>query len=142
MNNLHRITKFVMFAAIAALTVAGANIAHAQRGPSASTTAKAAVPSMLSGSSGATSLQSGTTAASLNNLLAEWDRASFITPSKPSQYRVYGRNGYVTNGPDYNTMDSLIRSASIDVREGRDDKAATKIARAQDLLLAARRRHR
>ena len=142
MNDLHRITKSVIFAMIAALTVAGANVAHAQRGSSSFNTAETAVPSVPSGTNDAVSSQSGTTVAALNNLLAEWDSAGFMPPSKPSQYRVYGRNGYVTTGPDYNTMVSLIRAASIEIKEGRDNEASTKIARARDLLLAARRRHR
>jgi hypothetical protein len=67
-------------------------------------------------------------------LLAEWDQAGFSTPSKPSQYRVYGRNGHVTNGGGYNYMVSLIRSAVSNVREGRDRDAAAEIAEAGRLL--------
>jgi len=67
-------------------------------------------------------------------LLAEWDRAGFVTPSKPSQYRVYGRNGYMTSGPGYNAMVALIRAAVNDAREARDRDAATKIASAKALL--------
>jgi hypothetical protein len=70
-------------------------------------------------------------------LLAEWDRAGFIAPSKPGQYRVYGRNGYVTSGPGYSAMVSLIRSAVNDTRNGRDRDAAAKIAKARSLLAAS-----
>ena len=70
----------------------------------------------------------------LNALLAEWDQAGFDTPSKPSQYRVYGRNGHVTNGEGYNHMVSLIRSAVSNVRDGRTRDAATEIAEARHLL--------
>jgi hypothetical protein len=70
----------------------------------------------------------------LNALLAEWDQAGFGTPSKPSQYRVYGRNGYVTNGGGYNYMVSLIRSAVSNIREGRTRDTAAEIAEARRLL--------
>jgi hypothetical protein len=53
-------------------------------------------------------------AAQLDALGAEWDRIGFSPPSKPGQFRVYGRDGHVTDGPGYNTMVSLIRSAAID----------------------------
>ena len=79
----------------------------------------------------------GTSAASLNALLAEWDRAGFLPPSKPGQSRVYGRNGYVTSGAGYDALVSLIRSAVTDVRAGRDREAATKIANARGILAAA-----
>jgi hypothetical protein len=74
--------------------------------------------------------------ASLNALLAEWDRAGFNTPGKPGQPRVYGREGYVTTGGQYNVMVALIRSAVNDVRAGHDQDAAPKIAKARDLLAA------
>lgn len=82
--------------------------------------------------------QIGTSAASLSALLTEWDRAGFLTPSKPSQYRVYGRNGYVTSGPGYNTLVALIRSAAKDVRAGHNREAETEIVRARALLAATR----
>jgi hypothetical protein len=74
---------------------------------------------------------------SLTALLAEWDRAAFSPPSRPSQYRIYGQNGYVTSGPGYNAMVSLIRSAVKDSREGQDREAALKIASARNLLVAS-----
>jgi hypothetical protein len=67
----------------------------------------------------------GSSVPQLNALLTEWDQAGFSTPSKPSQYRVYSRNGHVTNGGSYNYMVSLIRSAASDIREGRTGDAAT-----------------
>jgi hypothetical protein len=76
----------------------------------------------------------GSSGTPLNALLAEWDQAGFSTPSKPSQYRVYGRNGHVTNGGGYNCMVSLIRSAVSNTREGRDRDAAAEIAEAGRLL--------
>jgi hypothetical protein len=76
----------------------------------------------------------GTSVTPLTALLAEWDQAAFGTPSKPSQYRVYGRNGYVTNGGGYNYMVSLIRSALSNIREGRDRDSAAEIAEARRLL--------
>ena len=74
---------------------------------------------------------------SLSALLAEWDRAAFVAPSKPSQYRVYGQNGYVTSGREYNAMLSLIRSAVNDSRQGRDREAMPNIASARHLLAAS-----
>jgi hypothetical protein len=74
---------------------------------------------------------------SLSSLLAEWDRAAFGAPSKPSQYRVYGQNGYVTSGREYNVMLSLIRAAVNDSQEGRDREAVSKIASARHLLAAS-----
>lgn len=50
-----------------------------------------------------------------------------VSPSKSMQYRVYGRVGYVTDGPGYNAMVSLIRSAARDSRAGRDEEALVKI---------------
>jgi RNA-directed DNA polymerase len=43
-------------------------------------------------------------AAQLEALGAEWDRIGFSPPSKPGQFRVYGQDGHVTDGPGYNTM--------------------------------------
>jgi hypothetical protein len=65
------------------------------------------------------------------------DYAGFNAPSKPGQYRVYGRDGHVTSGPGYNTMVSLIRTAAYDVRNGKDHHAATEIAKARSLLAAS-----
>ncbi len=71
---------------------------------------------------------------SLDALLAQWNEAAFTPPVKPAQYRVYGRNGYVTTGPGYGAMVSSIRAAVIAVREGRDSDAKADIDRAKGLL--------
>jgi hypothetical protein len=114
-------------AAVTALAVGGAVTAHAasERSPY--------VP-VQPAPSGATPEGDGGNATSLNALLTEWDQAGFDTPSKPSQYRVYGRNGHVTNGGGYNYMVSLIRSAVSNNREGRTRDAAAEIAAARRLL--------
>jgi hypothetical protein len=70
----------------------------------------------------------------LKALLEDWDRAGFATPSKPSQHRVYGRDGHVTDGPGYYAMVSLIRSAMRDARLGHEHEALAEIGRAQTLL--------
>jgi hypothetical protein len=77
---------------------------------------------------------SGETQAALDTVGGAWDRAAFDSPSKPSQYRVYGRNGFVTSGPQYNAMVESIREAVSDVDRGRDHAAAIHIDRAQELL--------
>ena len=77
---------------------------------------------------------SGASAAALQALLQDWDRAGFLPPSKPAQYRVYGRNGYKTSGPGYNFMVAQIRAAVADSRVGRDRAALAKIATAKSLL--------
>jgi hypothetical protein len=79
-------------------------------------------------------LNSASSATQLKALLEDWDRAGFTTPSKPSQYRVYGRDGHVTDGPGYNAMTSLIRAAMRDSRLGHEREALIAIARAQALL--------
>ena len=73
-------------------------------------------------------------AAKLDALGAEWDRIGFSPPSKPGQFRVYGRGGHLTDGPGYNLMVSLIRSAALDSRQGREQEALAKIARVRRLL--------
>jgi hypothetical protein len=73
-------------------------------------------------------------AAQLDALGAEWNRIGFSPPSKPGQFRVYGRYGHVTDGPGYNLTVSLIRSAAIDARRGREQEALTKIATVRRLL--------
>jgi hypothetical protein len=78
--------------------------------------------------------EKGSNAASLKELLAEWDQAGFNSASKPAQYHVYGRNGYVTSGPGYDTLVSKIRSAENGARQGRDRDEATDIAEARSLL--------
>ena len=109
--------KNLLFAAVAALAVASAGGASAQPSPvSPRDTVRSS------------------SAASLNALSAEWDRIGFIAPSKPAQHRVYGRDGHVTDGPGYNVMVSLIRSATIDSRAGRDAEALAKIGRVKRLL--------
>jgi hypothetical protein len=116
--------KYIVMAAITAFALGTAANAHAEN--------------PRSSNSAAQPVYSGTesSAASLTGLLAEWDQAGFDAPSKPGQYRVYGQDGYVTNGPGYNYIVSLIRAATNDVRSGKDHDAATKIAKARSLLAA------
>jgi len=110
--------KNLLFAAVAALAVATGGIASAQQ------------PSPVSLGDAVSS----SSAASLNALFAEWDRIGFSAPNKPMQYRVYGLDGQVTDGPGYNAMVSLMRSASRDSRPGRDQEALAKIGRVKRLL--------
>jgi hypothetical protein len=119
--------KYVMLAAAAMLAAGAVDTAYAQNGPSSYNGV---------GTATAPTEQVGTGVTSLSALLAAWDRAGFVPPSKPGQFRVYGRNGYVTSGPGYNAMVSLIRSAVNDVREGRAREAESKIASARGLLAA------
>ena len=128
--------KYVMLAAVAMLSAGVANAAHAQNGPSSFGGIGTVSAPTGTGVPNVSTEQVGTGVTSLSVLLAEWDRAGFVPPSKPGQYRVYGRNGYVTSGPGYNAMVSLIRSAVNDVREGRAREAETKIASARGLLAA------
>jgi hypothetical protein len=115
--------KYITLAAVTALTLGVAVTAQAGNDPSFN---------------GATwSRTKSNSSASLNALLAEWDQASFNAPGKPGQPRVYGREGYVTTGGEYNVMVALIRSAVDDVRVGHDQDAAPKIAKARDLLAAS-----
>jgi hypothetical protein len=117
--------KHLLLAALTALAVANVATAHAENQRSAVAVAQP------------TSSAAGNNVASLTALLAEWDRAGFVAPSTPGQYRVYGRTGYVTSGPGYNAMVSLIRSAESDARRGHDQDAAKKIANARSLLAAS-----
>jgi hypothetical protein len=111
--------KYLVLAAVTALVAGGAaTAAHAENPP---------VP-IIAGAS------TGGDAGSLDTLLAEWDRAAFNPPSKPSQYRVFGRNGYVTSGPGYNAMVASIRSAVADAAAGHDRAEMQEIARARSLL--------
>ena len=110
--------KSTMLVAVAALIAGTAATAHA----------KDAIPTYSAAQN----------AASLKALLTEWDQAGFNPPSKPAQYRVYGRNGYVTSGPGYNTLVSEIRSAVNDARRGGDRAEAADIARAKSLLAASK----
>lgn len=125
--------------AIAAAFVAGiAGQAHAGNEQATSIETRSAV---TGAAADAATLQArpepGDGAASLRALLAEWDQAGFSPPSKPAQYRVYGRDGFVTSGPGYNAMVSLIRSAIADARAGRDRDAAIKANKARGLLAAS-----
>jgi hypothetical protein len=110
----------ILFTAVAACAVIAAGAAYAQRNP-----LEPVQPSYVS---------SVGSAAQLNALLAQWNRIGFNPPSKPGQFRVYGRDGHVTSGPLYNTMVSLIRSAANDSRLGREQEALTKIAKLRGLL--------
>lgn len=86
-------------------------------------------------SSGASDLsRPGSSATALQELFADWDRIGFSAPSKPGQSRVYGRGGYVTSGPGYNTMVTLLRIAAADSRAGHDEEALEKIAKVRNLL--------
>jgi hypothetical protein len=107
--------KKILFAAVAALAVTAGSATYAQPRPASDQAAYSS-------------------AAALNALLADWNRIGFSTPSKPAQYRVYGRDGHVTNGPDYNAMVTLIRLALEDSREGRDQAALAKVAKVRSLL--------
>jgi hypothetical protein len=114
--------KYIVLAAVTASAVGTAVTAHAEIQPFPDSAAR---PVYAGAGSGATAL------------FAERDRAGFNAPSKPGQYRVYGRDGYVTSGPGYNTMVSLIRTATNDVRNGKDHDAPTEIAKARSLLAAS-----
>ena len=114
--------KYIMLAAVTASAVGAVVTAHAENQPSPDSAAQPAYSAV------------GSSLASLTALFAEWGRAGFSAPSKPGQYRVYGRDGYVTNGPGYNTMVSLIRTTAYDVRNGEHHDAATEIAKARGLL--------
>jgi hypothetical protein len=120
--------RYITLATVAALAVGIAVTAHAGNDPSVNGAPRATFSETRAAEG---------SAASLNALLAEWDHAAFNAPGKPGQSRIYGRDGYVTTGGGYNFMVSLIRSAASDVREGRDQEAAPKIAKAR-LLLASR----
>jgi hypothetical protein len=117
--------KYIMLAAVTAFAVGTAVTAHAENRPSPDSAAQPASSAV------------GSSVESLTALFAEWDRAGLNAPSKPDQYRVYGRDEHVTSGPGYNTMVSLIRTAAYDVRNGKDHDAATEIAKARSLLAAS-----
>ena len=76
----------------------------------------------------------GSSAVALQELFADWDRIGFSAPGKPGQFRVYGSGGYVTSGPGYNTMVTLMRIAAADSHAGRDEEALEKITRVRNLL--------
>jgi hypothetical protein len=123
--------RYITLATVAALAVGVAVTAHAENAPAFNGNARTFVSEARPEAS---------SVASLNALLAEWDHAGFNTPGKPGQSRVYGRDGYVTTGGGYNVMVFLIRSAVNDVREGRDQDAAPKIAKARSFLAASNSR--
>jgi hypothetical protein len=129
--------KYIMLAAVTALAVGTAVTAHAENERPRYTAAQPAKLAATPEVARATRAAAESSATSLTALLAEWDQARFDTPSKPSQYRVYGRNGYVTSGPGYTAMASLIRSAVNASREGRVRDAETDIAQASSLLAAS-----
>jgi hypothetical protein len=56
------------------------------------------------------------------------------------QYRVVGRDGYETSGPEYRAMAALMRSAIRETREGREEAALLAISKARSLLDQARGR--
>src|SRR5258708_39740667 len=110
--------KSIILAAVTALAVGAAVTAQRETQPSTHGTGEPAYSGGITEVADKASLESGNRTASLTALLAEWDRAGFAAPSKPGQYRVYGRNGYRTSGPGYNAMALLIRSAANDSRQG------------------------
>jgi hypothetical protein len=130
--------KNLVFAAVTAIAGAAAATTHAENKRTLDRAARTVVSDGTADAAAyKPSPESGGGAALLNALLAEWDEADFSPPSKPSQYRVYGRNGFVTSGPGYNALVSLIRSAIADSRAGRDRDAATKAAEARSLLASS-----
>jgi hypothetical protein len=129
-----------MLAAVATFAIGIAGTAHAENQQSPNNPSQPACSGAMADVTSKIPIEVGSSTSSLTALLAEWDRAAFSPPSRPSQYRVYGRNGYVTSGPGYNAMVSLIRSAVKDSREGRDREAAPKIASARHLLAASKAR--
>lgn len=54
----------------------------------------------------------------LNQLLAEWNEAGFVAPSKPSQAIVHGRNGRISSGPEVTSLAGQIRQAIADCQRG------------------------
>jgi hypothetical protein len=110
--------KYTMLAATTAFAVSAAITAHAGNERSPYGTAQPARSNATAEVVDTTGSEAGSSVSSFNALLAELERAGFVAPSKPSQYRVFGRNGYVTNGPGYNVMVALIRSAVNDSDKG------------------------
>jgi hypothetical protein len=126
--------KTTILAAIMALAVGADVAAHADNERPRQRADQPAYPGAAAEVADETYTEGGRNVALLTPLLAEWDQAGFATPSKPSQYRGYGRNGYVTSGPGYNFMVSVIRSAMNDTRKGRVRDAEIEIAKARSLL--------
>jgi hypothetical protein len=118
--------KYTILSTVAALALGIVSAAHAQSAAAVQPAGTAMV------SASASSHQGSVT--SLSALRADWDRAGFNAPTKPSQYRVYGRDGASISGPEYNQMVELIRSAVTETRQGRDQAASLHIARATSLL--------
>lgn len=100
--------KYAVLAAVAAVAMGAASAAHADTKPIAR---HAASP-----------------ATSLSALMNEWNQAAFNSPSKPAQYRVYGRPGYATSGPGYNALVARIRAASADAQRSREDGETADLA--------------
>ena len=126
-----------LLAAFTALTVVSGT-AHAEIGPDPSGSARQAhFASATEASEPSDAALTGGSSAALSALLRDWDRAGFSAPSKPGQSRVYGRDGYVTSGPEYNAMVALIRSAITETRKGHDQEAFAMIAKARTLLSPA-----
>jgi hypothetical protein len=75
-----------------------------------------------------------TASTALSGLRQDWDRASFTAPTKPAQLIVNGHDGRTTSGSAYSKIVSLMRGAALDVQQGRDEFAMTKIAQAKHLL--------
>ena len=109
-----------LFAAAAVLAVA-TQAAHAQQ------SSPAPMDAALHGHS----------VTALEALAKDWNKIGFMPPSKPGQFRVYGRYGYVTDGAGYNRMVSLIRAATRDAGAGRDTDAMVKVAQVRSLLTRA-----
>ena len=129
--------KYTMLAVVTALAVGAVHTAQAENERSPYGATRPVHSGAISEVAGKTNSQAERNAASLNALFTEWERAGFNNPSKPAQYRVYGRNGYVTDGPGYNAMVLLIRSAVKDTKEGHDGDAAPRIAKVRRLLAAS-----
>jgi hypothetical protein len=128
--------KYTIVATVTALAVGAAASAQAKQEPFRYSAAQSAGSSASPEVAASKTYPAAGSVASLNALLTEWDQAGFNSPSKPGQYRVYGRNGSVISGPGYNAMVSLIRSAVRDAREGRSGEASTTISKARSLLAA------
>jgi hypothetical protein len=129
--------KYTMLVVAAALAVGTAVTAHAENEQSPHSAIQPTYAGSVTGGAENTYPEAESSAAALSALLADWDRAGFSPPSKPGQYRVYGRNGYAISGPGYDAMVSLIHVAVTDIREGPARDAETKIAKARSLLAAS-----
>lgn len=125
--------RTLLAAAFALTLTTGSAYAESQRYSSGPTWQP--YPASVAGRSGSNAPPvPGSSSAPLSALPRDWDRAGFSAPSKPAQSRVYGRDGYMTSGPGYAIMVSLIRSAVQAAREGRDQDALAKIEQVRTLL--------